>query len=330
VLLALAVFITTVGLIASSSAGAVSQSSNAQKTVVVGWSVPIAANDFFEAMLHGMTQAGKQLGVTVQQYDANLSPSTQVSSIDTMITKHVNGIISWTLDPGAAEGAYKRARAAKIPIVGMSSTSPSFSAVVWDPPSHDCHQSQMGAAFIARRAPHAKVIVIGGPPVPSITLETQCFVKAAKAAGLKVVAKQDNLKDQAAAAQSIVQDLLTKHPDTQAIWCYNDASCEGAGAVAHSSHTAVWIEGKQKGLIIVGNDGNPAGIAAIKNGLMSATFDEFPEQQGRIAVQLLSMILKRQKVPKSIVVPSKRWDATNAASYFPQNKRPIKVGRITG
>jgi ribose transport system substrate-binding protein len=290
--------------------------------------VPIAANDFFKAVLHGMTDAGKELGITVQQYDANLSPGTQVSSIDTMITKKVGGIISWTLDPGAAEGAYKRARAANIPIVGMSSTSPSFSGVVWDAPSHDCRQSQLGVSFIAKRAPGAKVIVIGGPPVPSITLETNCFVKAAGAAGLKVVAKQNNLRDQAAAAQSIVQDLLTKHPDTQAIWCYNDASCEGAGAVAHSSHTNVWVEGKQKGLIIVGNDGNPAGIAAIKNGTMSATFDEFPEQQGRIAVQLISMILKGQKVPKNIVVASKRWDATNAASYIPQNKRPIKIGPL--
>ena len=77
--------------------------------------------------------------------------------------------------------------------------------------------------------------MIGGPPVPSITNYTNCFVKAAKTAGLKIVGKQNNVKDTAATAQPIVQDLRTKHPDVNAIWCYNDPSCLGAGAVVRSS-----------------------------------------------------------------------------------------------
>jgi ribose transport system substrate-binding protein len=313
---------------AAGTAGSTTQGHGAQKTLVIGWSAPIAANEFFQAVLHGETEAAKQLGFTVQTYDANLSPDKQVSDIDAMVTKKVAGMISWTLNPGAAEGAYKRAADAGITIVGMSSKSAYFTATVWDPPAHDCRQSRLGASYIARRVAGAKVIVIGGPPVPSITQLTNCFIKSAKTAGLKVIAHQDNLKDQAASAQSIVQDLLTKHPDTQAIWCYNDSSCVGAGAVAHSSNTKVWVEGKQKGMLIVGNDGNPAGISAIKQGVMSATYDEFPEQQGRVAVQLISMKLKGAKVPRNVVIPSKLWDATNIASYVRQDKRPIKVGPL--
>src|SRR5205823_14835368 len=77
-------------------------------------------------------------------------------------------------------------------------------------------------SFPTRRSsdlvPKGKVIAIGGPPVPAITNYTNCFLKAAKTDGLSIVGKQYNVKDTAATAQPIVQDLLTKHPDVNAIW----------------------------------------------------------------------------------------------------------------
>ena len=80
-------------------------------------------------------------------------------------------------------------------------------------------QACKAAKYIAAaRAEGARSSSIGGPPVPSITNYTNCFVKAAKTHGLDVVGKQDNVKDTAATAQPIVADLLTKNPDRQAIW----------------------------------------------------------------------------------------------------------------
>ena len=52
-----------------------------------------------------------------------------------------------------------------------------------------------------------------GPPVPALIMRVQCFQKAAMRLGMRVAAKQDNVKDTADGAQPIVADMLTAHPD---------------------------------------------------------------------------------------------------------------------
>ena len=74
------------------------------------------------------------------------------------------------------------------------------------------------------------MLAIGGPPVPSIQAYEKCFAENAERNGLTIVGKAHNTKDTAATAQPIVADLLTKTPDVDAIWAYNDASALGASA----------------------------------------------------------------------------------------------------
>jgi ABC-type sugar transport system substrate-binding protein len=61
---------------------------------VIGWSVPIAANDYFRSVIYGQKEAAKQLGYRIRPYDANLSPDKQVSDLDLMTNAKVSGIVS--------------------------------------------------------------------------------------------------------------------------------------------------------------------------------------------------------------------------------------------
>jgi ribose transport system substrate-binding protein len=299
--------------------------------VPLGESSPVASNPNQQAITYGENQAAKKLGMTVKTLDANLSPDKQVSDIDTFINLKVQGIITWTLDPGAAGAAYKRALAAGIPIVDFGSAQ-NVTSSVFDARGFGCGQGKKAAAYIAKRVPNGKVIAIGGPPVPAITNYTKCFVNAAKAAKLQVVGLQYNVKDTAATAQPIVQDLLTKHPDVNAIWCYNDPSCLGAGAVVKASGKKAWVEGKQKGIVITGANGSGDAAAAVKAGLITGTWDPQPSDMGRIAVQILAMRLKQGKslaaLPKIVVVPNKMWDASNVSGYVDPKKRPVRLTPI--
>jgi ribose transport system substrate-binding protein len=300
-------------------------------TIPLGESSPVASNPNQQAITYGEDQAAKQLGMSVKTLDANLSPDKQVSDIDTFINLKVKGIISWTLDPGAAGAAYKRALAAGIPIVDYGSHS-NVTSSVFDARGYGCGQGQAAADYIAKRVPGGKVLVIGGPPVPAITNYTNCFVKGAAKDGLKVVGKQYNTKDTAATAQPIVQDLLTKNPDVNAIWCYNDPSCLGAGAVVKAAGKPIWVEGKQKGIVITGANGSADAAAAIKAGLVTGTWDPQPSDMGRIAVEILAMHLKDGKplsaLPKIVVVPNKIWDASNVSKYVDPKKRPVVLAPI--
>jgi ribose transport system substrate-binding protein len=298
---------------------------------LIGESSPVASNPNQQAITYGQRQAAKQLGFSFKMLDANLSPDKQVSDVDTFINLKAKGIVTWTLDPGAAGAAYKRALAAGIPIVDFGSTQ-NVTTTVYDERGFGCSMGTKAADYIAKRIKGAKVLVIGGPPVPSIVNYTNCFQKAAKAKGLQVLERQDNVKDTAATAQPIVQDMLTKHPDTQAIWCYNDPSCLGAGAVVRSSGKTVWQEGKSKGIIVMGANGSKDAAAAVKQGVMTVTWDPRASDMGRIAVQVLAMHLKNGRplasLPKVIVIPMLPWDAKNVARYVDPLKRKVALTPI--
>ncbi len=297
----------------------------------IGESSPILSNPNQQAITRGEQLAAKTFGWKVKTIDANLSADKQVSDVDTLVNLGVKGLITWTLDAGAAGAAYKRALDKKIPVIDYGSTS-NVTSSVFDERGYGCTAGTKAAAYISKRVPKGKVLVIGGPPVPSITNYTNCFVKAAKKAGLQVVGKQNNVKDTAATAQPIVQDLMTKHPDVNAIWCYNDPSCLGAGAVVRSSGKKAWVEGKNKGIVITGANGSSDAAQGVKSGLITGTWDPQPDVMGTLAVELLAMHLKDGKplsaLPKIVVVPITIWDAKNVAKYVDPLKRKIKVGKV--
>jgi ribose transport system substrate-binding protein len=299
--------------------------------LLIGESSPVLSNPNQRAIAHGEDLAAKQYGWSVKHLDANLSPSKQVSDVDTFINLKVKGIVTWTLDPGTVAAAYKRALSGNIPIVDFGSTS-NVSATVYDERGYRCSMGMKSAKYISSRIPKAKVLVVGGPPVPSITNYTNCFVKDAKQLGLTVLEVQKNVNDTAATAQPIVQSMLAKYPDAQAIWCYNDPSALGAGASAKSAGKTVW-SGSKKGIIIEGANGSADAAAGIKQGVITATWDPQPDVMGSLAVEILAMNLKDGKplssLPKIIVVPMKVWDASNISGYVDPLKRTVKLGAIT-
>lgn len=298
--------------------------------ILIGESSPVGSNPNQRAITVGQQVIAREFGFAFKTLDANLSPDKQVSDVDTFISQGAKGITSWTLDPGAADAAYQRATKAGIAIVGFNSTSKFIATTIAQETDFgtSCGPFKDAAKYIANRIPGAKLIVIGGPPVPSIFYRVNCFTAAAKADGLKVVGKQDNVKDTAATAQPIVQDLYTKHPDVQAIWCYNDPSCLGAAAVVQSVGKQAW-SGKTKGVIIIGNNGSQEAIDAIKAGKMTATYDGNSPQAGAMAVWALAVHLKLGKpisaMPKVIPIKATRFDSSNVNSYIPALKRPVKV-----
>jgi ribose transport system substrate-binding protein len=301
--------------------------------LLIGESNPVESNPSQASISRGEHLAAKTFGWKVKTLDANLSSDKQVSDVDTLLTLRVAGIVTWTLDPGAVSAAYKRARAKGIPIVDFGSTGPLINTSIEPQFEHDCRVAQRTAAYIAQRVgKNAQVLVIGGPPVPALTFYANCFVNAAKAAGLVVAAREDNVKDTAATAQPIVESLLTKYPDTAAIWAYNDPSALGAGAVVRAAGKQVWMEGKQKGIIIVGTNATTDAAAGIKAGAITGTYDLQSDVLGELAIEALAVHLQDGKpmsaMPKLIVVPMKFWDSSNISGYVDPLKRTIRVTAI--
>lgn len=326
-LIAVALAILAVG---GATAATSAPTETAQQRLVIGYSNPLASEEGLRAVGYGARQAIRQLKLpwTLRELDAKLSADKQVTDIDTFISLKASGIMSWTLDPGAADAAYKRARNAGIAVIGLNSFSKYFNSVMAAHTDTTCVVAKEQAAYIARLIPRAKVLAIGGPPVPSITLSTNCFMKAAKQRGLQVLELQKDPTGSQAGGQKVAENMLIKHPDVQAMWVFSDGDALGASAALAAAGKQVW-SGNRKGVVLVSRNGVQAAIDAIKAGRMTATWDNNQPLLGAAAVQILKRILvdkqPASKIPKRVAIKSKRWDLTTISAYKSPLKRSVPL-----
>lgn len=301
--------------------------------VIIGYADPYGAEQGLRSVGYGAKKAIKALHLNwkLKALDDKLSPNQQVSDIDTLVSLHAKGIMSWTLDPGAAEAAYQRAAKAGVYVIGLNSKSKTFVSEIAAHTDTTCIVSRQQAAYIAKLIPHASVIAIGGPPVPSITLTTNCFLKAAKAAGLKVLVTQNDTSGTPQGGQKLASNLLTKYPSAQAVWVFAESTALGAVAALHSAGQTVW-SGKHKGVVVVSRDGTTAGAAAIRSGDLTATWDNNQPLLGAAAIEVLKMLIVDKvppsKVPKIVHIPSKRWDLSDIKQYKSPLTRPVPLPKI--
>lgn len=295
---------------------------------------PVASNQHQMAFNYGKQEMCKLVGADFISADANLSASKQVADIDTFILQKVNGLTSWTLDQGAATLVYQRCTTAGIPIVTENSPGDFVNTVFIQEQNVTRKAQEDAAKLIADIHPGAKIIVIGGPPVPYILYVTRNMEIAAKEAGLKVVSRQDNMTDAADGAQVIVQGLLSKHPDVAAIWCYNDRSALGASAVVRSVGKRVYNTAKPEngGIIVTGMNGTQEALEAVEASVLTATYGGNSELVGAAEIEILHRVasgkMSIKDMPAVIVCPYVRWDGKNASNIVYPLNRKIKLGAL--
>jgi ribose transport system substrate-binding protein len=317
-----------------SSTSSSSGGSSSTKGDKVAYISPVAAQPGQQEINLGLDRASKQLGWTNAVLDSALSADKQVANIDTAITQKRNAIASWTLDPGAAAGAYGRALAAGIPVIGMNSEGDGVSGTVWwqyERCDAGGPADQTADMIKKVEGAGAKTIIIGGPPAPSIVGQVKCFTAAAKKAGLTVIATTNNTADTASGAQQIMSDLLTKHPDVQAVWNYNDQSALGdSAAITGAGKKIASADGKTKGIFLIGHNGDHDAITAVKQGRMTGTWDPDNLASGMAAAKLMQTAIAggAEKKYPALIVKSTLWTNTNIDQYKPAAERNYTLDNL--
>lgn len=310
---------TTTTTTAAAAAGTTTATSSGAHEVI-GYANPLASEEGLRSVGVGEQKAIQLLGLNwaVDALDGKLSADTQVSNLDTFVTLHTAGITVWPLDQGANAAAYSKAKTGGIPIVGMNATDPAYATEIAAWTDASCIVSNQQAAYIASLVPHAKIIAIGGPPAPSITLTTNCFLAAAKRDGLDVLQFKTDLTTTSAGGQQITAAALLKYPDLQGVWDYTETSILGAAAAVKAAGKPIW-SGSKKGIILISRNGTSPAAAAIKAGDLTATWDNNQPEVGAAAIQVLDYLLVQHvspsRLPKAIPIPSRMWDPADISSY---------------
>ena len=273
------------------------------------------------AITLGERAAARTLGYELRTLDADLSIEKQQADIAELIEAGVAAITTWSLDREPLEPLYRRAREAGIPIVGFNSESEHISTVIRQEPDFSDLPGERAAAYIADRIPGARVIVIGGPPLPALLHRERSFVAAAEARGLEIVARGDNSGDFSETAMPVVREMLDRHPGAQAIWCFNDLSALGAANILFERGIPAW-SGDREGVIVSGVNGMQEAVDAIEAGLMTFTHDGMLTDAGVAAIRALEPVLTgtgtADDMPAELVTPPSRLiDISNADAYVP-------------
>jgi ribose transport system substrate-binding protein len=174
------------------------------------------------------------------------------------------------------------------------------------------------AKIVGKQFPNgSKALVIGGPPIPAVIERIKGFTSQAKKYKITILQQQDNLKDNVPDARKLADDLLTKHPDAQVVFGFNDNSAIGAGLAAKS---------RGKKLLIFGINGTEEGINAVKQGLITATYEADQFKMGYLGAKLGAQLNAGQKVPRLVGVDMVRWDKASVGKWVPFDKRCAAIG----
>lgn len=291
---------------------------------------PVGSQPGQQQVSFGLEKAAAENGWKYRVLDANLSPDRQVSHIDTLINERVKAFASWTLDPGATAGAYTKAQDAGIPVIGINSEGTGVTSTVWWE-VNTCEPDgpwQRTAEFIARSRPGGKVIVMGGPPAPSITANVRCFRAAAEAAGLKIVDQADNVRDAAAPAAQLAADLLTKHGDVDAFWDYNDQTALGVSSAILNAGKRV-SDGESDGIMVFGSNGDPDAIQAVRESRLTGSWDTDSVATGwAMALAMRNALDRPGARGQDLVVRSTMWTPANVRDYVDPRAREYSFDSI--
>ncbi len=108
-------------------------------------------------------------------------------------------------------------------------------------------------------------------------------------------------------AYDITQTFLQQYKDLAGIYCNNDTMAMGAIEAVRAADSDC---------LVVGTDGTSEAVASIKEGVLSATVDFFPDVMAQIAVEMQIRKLAGEELPKVIYAPQSVRDADNAEKSF--------------
>jgi ABC-type sugar transport system substrate-binding protein len=303
-----------VAFAAAVGCGASSSSSGGDQPV--GFSVLNARDPDLAVMTAAMKGQAAKDKVALSVADAKGDVSTELNSMENLVTKKPKAIIMMPIDAKASQAAAKQANQANIPLFILSTQFAPGSSVNYKSyiGVDDTQAGRMQADFLNKELPQGgNIIYIVGTYGASWTDRRKAGFMEVKNPNIHIATELQANGDRAE-AKRITEDLLNKYPKgkIQALVAHNDEMAIGAAQ-------AIKEAGRQNDIkIVLGVDGTKPGLTAIKDGEMTGTILQRSADQGTKAVQVVKDYLAGQKIAKAYNLPFKLVTKQNVQSFLNQ------------
>jgi ribose transport system substrate-binding protein len=248
---------------------------------------------YWQSVHAGAVKAARELNVDIA-WNGTASEtdySGQLQILDAMINRQVDALTFAPIDRKAMVGAVERAAREKIPVIIFDSaidTDHFVSQVATD----NYHAGEVAADRVGELL-HGKgsVAMVKAVPGGVSTMAREAGFThrlAASFPGIQVVAEQFGWADYAKSLAA-TENILTAHPDLNAIFASNESSTVGAARA---------LEGRRTGVKLVGFDWTPVLENDLREGVVDSLVVQDPFRMGYETVKSALAHLNGQSVPK--------------------------------
>jgi len=285
--------VAVVGLVAFGSAGL-----RAADTTVMT-SVPSLGFPFFVHMMQALQDEAKALDVKTVESDGQNSAPKQTADVEAAVVQGVDGIVISPLDVNAMAPAIKTAIDNSVPVVTIDRRVAGVEGITAHVGADNVKGGEAQGAWLMETFPQgATIINLQGQPGASPAIDRNKGLHSVldqHKDKYKFVAEQtaNFARDQGLSVTESLMAGMTTPPDV--IIAANDDMALGA-------LEAVKARGLSDKVKIIGFDALPEALAAIRDGSLAGTVEQFPGGQSRKAMQIMVAYLKDKKAPESNLV----------------------------
>ncbi|XMB51972.1 sugar ABC transporter substrate-binding protein [Pseudomonas fluorescens] len=267
----------------------------------IGVSIARVDDNFMTYVRTGLEAAAKHQDVQIQFEDAQGDVVRQLNQVEGFLNQKVDAVIVLPVDTAATANITRAAVAAKTPLVYVNRhpDEPTLPEGVVTVASNDIEAGQLQMRYLAQKlGGKGNVAIIMGDLAQNAThARTEGVKQVLKDfPGIKIV-EQQSAEWQRSKGMDLTSNWLLAGTAFNAIVANNDEMAIGAAMALQQA-------GKAKGEIaIVGIDGLPDGLAAIKRGLLAGSVFQDPKAQAAQAVQAAVRMIKGERVDAQVWVP---------------------------
>jgi len=259
------------------------------------------AHVFWQSVHAGAVSAGQDLKVEIM-WDGPPSEtdySRQLEIFDSMMNRHVDGVVVAASDKNMLNGSLDRAARDKTPVVVFDSGVDSTNYVSFVATNNYKAGRMAGRKLGELLGGKGKVAMIQNAPGSFSTMERERGFKEAISQdfpGIQFVAEQYSMSNRAK-GMSATENILTAHPDLNGLFASSEPSAVGAAQAVKSRGLA----GKLK---FVGFDASEGMLEDLNGGVFDALVVQDPFQMGYQAVKAVVDKLNGKTPEKQIDLPA--------------------------
>lgn len=282
------------------------------KQLTIAYIIPGVNNEYYKYASDGVKLAGQIKGIKILDYSSEFQAEKELANIEDAITQQVNGIILFSISASAIDAAVVKANEAKIPIFMVYGYSDkNKDRFVGSIQSDGMRSGGLMGKWVAENVPSGEIACIAGTlgRGDAEAYRDGFFNAALKNPKLVNVGTFPGDWD-TQKAFTVMQDIITGHPNLKACFVQNEGMSVGA-------IKALKAAGKLGQVKIVSQNGSPDGETMIKAGELTATVGWSCSQESMLALHMLVDHINGKNVPKLTLTPMKVITKDNLDQIVP-------------